>query len=292
MNPRCRLFLLIFLGTWLAVCPLGLAQMQREKPEPAQGIGVDQKLGQTVPLKAKFHDDENNYVALGDFFDGERPVILSFNYSDCPQMCIVQFNRLVAGLIAMDLKPEQDFQIVSISIDWREKPGRAKETKAKYLASYGQLATAQGWHFLVGNEATIRAATEACGIRFRYIPEQDSFSHPAAFIFCSPQGQIVRYLDGLDGELEKKIRPALIEAGEGRVGNILDRAMYFTSCYEYDPVSGKYSFVARRIMMWGSVLTIICLLIGLVPYWIGRRRSHVATGIQPVDAKTVAGGTA
>ena len=287
-----HLFSIVISCIWLSACPLSHAQLSREKPEPAQGIGVDQQVGETVPLELKFHDDQNNYVALGDYFDGKRPVILSFNYSDCPRMCIVQFNRLVAGLIAMDLVPNKDFQIVSISLDWREKPGKAKETKSKYLANYGNLETGDGWHFLVGNEAAISQATEACGIRFRYILEQDSFSHPAAFIFCSPQGQIIRYLDGLDGELETKIRPALIEAGEGRVGTIFDKAMYFTSCYEYDPITGKTTLVAKRIMTVGGLLTMIALLVGLVPYWLVRRRTTIPPEIKSLDPKSITSGVA
>ncbi len=285
-----QLFAIAMSCIWLWACPQCQSQIPSEKPEAAQRIGVDQQLGETVPLELKFNDDQNNYVALGDFFDGRRPVILSFNYSDCPRMCIVQFNRLVAGLIALDLKPNKDFQIVSISLDWREKPGKAKETKSKYLANYGNLETADGWHFLVGNEAAISEAANACGIRFRYFAEQDSFSHPAAFIFCSPQGQIIRYLDGLDGEMETKIRPALIEAGEGRVGTFLDKAMYFTSCFEYDAVTGKTTLVAKRIMTVGGLLTLIALLVGLVPYWLVRRRAANTSEINPMDPKSLTSG--
>lgn len=257
---------------WLITAAVGRAQVLRDRPGVAQGIGVDQHIGQTVPLDAKFHDDQNRYVALGDLFDGKRPVVVSFNFSNCPRLCIVQFNNLVAALISMNLVPGRDFQIVSISLDPRDKPSNAHETKQKYLVSYGRLETADGWHFLVGNQATIETAADRFGVRYKYIPEQDTFSHPSAFIFCSPQGQIVRYLNGLEGDLAQSLRPAIIEAGEGRIGGVVDRMMYFASCYEFDPVSGKYTLVARRIMSWAGALTIAGLLIGLVPYWIGRRR--------------------
>ena len=130
---------------------------------------------------------------------------------------------------------------------------------------------------MVGNQATIEQVADKCGIRYAYIPEQDTFSHPSAFFFFSPQGQMIRYLNGLDGDLASTLRPAIVEAGEGRVGGVIDRLMYFASCYEFDPVTGKYSLVARQIMRWGSVLTIACLLLGLVPYWIGRRRKLRST---------------
>jgi protein SCO1/2 len=179
----------------------------------------------------------------------------------------------VSALISLDLIPGRDFEIVSISLDPRDKPADVRELKLRYVTSYGKLDTADGWHFLVGNQAAIEQAADACGIGYEYIPEQDSFSHPSAFIFCSAQGQIIRYLDGLDGQLGTKLKPAIIEAGEGRVGGVIDRLLYFSSCYEYDPVSGKYTPVARNIMKWASVLTLLALAIGLVPYWIGRRRA-------------------
>jgi protein SCO1/2 len=275
---------------WLATCALCPAQMLREKPVPAQGIGVDQKLGQSVALDAKFYDDANNFVSLGDYFDGKRPVILSFNYSDCPQLCITQFNNLVVALLDLDLVPGQDFQIVSISLDWRERPGKAQETKTKYVANYGKPKTANGWHFLTGNEAAIHKAADACGIRYKYVVESDTFSHPAAFIFCSPQGEIIRYLDGLDRDLNGKIRPALIEASEGRMGTVIEQAMYFSSCFVYDPVSGKYTFVARRIMMYGAGATVVCLLVGLLPYWIRRRKKEAPSKDEAGFQSNTAGG--
>ncbi len=277
---------------WLTTGALSQAQVLREKPDVAKEIRVDQKIGETVPLAAKFHDDQNNYVALGDLFDGERPVVISFNFSNCPRLCIVQFNNLVAALIPLDLLPGRDFQIVSISLDPRDKPSNASETKLKYLASYGKMDTKNGWHFLVGNQATIEQVADACGIRYEYIPEQDSFSHPSAFIFCSPQGQIIRYLNGLEGNLASTLRPAIVEAGEGRVGGVIDRMMYFASCYEYDPTSGKYTLVARKIMRWAATLTIVGLLIGLVPFWFGRRRALRSTSGPENDLNEFPTGTA
>jgi protein SCO1/2 len=261
----------------LSVCPTCPGQVLREKPDVARGIGVEQKIGNMIPADLTFHDDQNRFVRLGDLFDGRRPVILSFNFSSCPRLCIVQFNNLVNALRDLDLEPDRDFQIVSISFDWRDKPATVRTIKQNYLVSYGKLDTADGWHFLVGNQNAIEQAADACGIGFRYIPEQDSFSHPSAFIFCSPQGKIVRYLNGLDGQLEQSLKPAIIEAGEGRVGSLIDKALYFASCYEYDPVSGKYSVVAMRLMKWAGALTVLGLLIGLVPYWIGRRRESGST---------------
>jgi protein SCO1/2 len=196
----------------------------------------------------------------------------------------VQFNNFVAALNGLGIKPNDDFQVVSISLDPTEKPSQAMATKRKYLANYGDLDTAEGWHFLVGSQPVIEQAAAACGITYVYVAEQNFYSHPSALIFCSPSGKIVRYLNGLDGELDTKLKPAIIEASEGRVGSVVDRALYFAGCYMWDPSSGKYTPVAMRIMRLGGVLTIAALVIGVVPFWFRRSRLRSAdSGPSPVE---------
>ena len=58
--------------------PYGLTK----KPAAAEGIGVDSKLGAMLPMSLRFKDERNIQVQLGDYFDGQQPVMLSFNYSD------------------------------------------------------------------------------------------------------------------------------------------------------------------------------------------------------------------
>lgn len=259
------------------------AQQLREKPDYAKQIGVDQKIGESLDLNLKFHDEQNNYVSLGDFFDGRRPVVLSFNYSNCPRLCIVQFNNLVAALNDIDLRPLDDFQVVSISLDPREKPSTALETKLKYLASYGELDTRDGWSFLVGNLPSIESLADQCGVQYVYVPEEDFYSHPSVFVFCSPSGKIIRYLNGLDGDLASKLTPAIVEASEGKVGGLIDKALYFSGCYEWDPTTGKYTPVAMRLMRWGGALTAVVLIAAIAPFWISAARRKKHSGVATED---------
>ena len=41
-------------------------------------------------------------VKLGDYFDGELPVILTLNYSSCPMLCSLQLDGLFDGLKRMN----------------------------------------------------------------------------------------------------------------------------------------------------------------------------------------------
>ena len=142
-----------------------------------------------------------------------------------------RLNNLASALQTIDLVPGRDFRIVSVSLDPNEQIRKLADTKRNYVVAYGNMDSADGWHFLRGSRENIREVTEACGFKYKYVADQNIYSHPAAFIFCTPDGRIARYLDGLSGALDRTLKPALIEAGEGRVGSVVDRLMYFAGCY-------------------------------------------------------------
>ncbi len=246
------------------------AQVLQELPQVAEGIGVDQNLGAELPLHLEFDDDENNRIRLGELFRGDRPVLLSFNYSNCPQLCVVQLNNLAAALQQIDLIPGKDFDIVSVSLDPTEASRQLRETKRKYVVAYGDTKTSDGWHFLRSDKQTIKQLADVCGFRYKYIPEQRFYSHPAAFIFCTSDGRIARYLDGLDGQLESSLKPALMEAGRGEIGSLVDKVIYFAGCYWFDPTTGQYSLAAISVMRLAGAVTVVVLLVTLTPYWFRR----------------------
>ncbi len=255
-----------------------VAQVAREElPKVAQGIGVDQLLGAKIPRGLTFNDERGDFVRLDDYFKGKKPVLLTFNYSNCPQLCSTQLQKLSMALQDIRLKPGKDFELVIVSIDPNEQTVRADELKQTYLALYGDLESADGWHVLTGKKPMIEKLTRACGYRYKYVPEQKIFSHPAALIFLSSRGKIVRYLDGLDGELRFKLDKALMEASEGKVGTWLDKALYFSGCYVFDEHEGRYSFAMMAIMRWGGALTVLGLAIWLVPSWLRKPRKEPKT---------------
>jgi hypothetical protein len=49
-------------------------------------VGIDQRLGASLPLGAAFRDETGRAVRLGDYF-GRRPVLIEFVYYQCPMLC-------------------------------------------------------------------------------------------------------------------------------------------------------------------------------------------------------------
>src|SRR5690606_25816938 len=152
-----RLAVMFTLAVTLVVPARAFAVPAEEKdrtealPERLEGVHVNEQLGATLPLDARFTNSEGESVRLGDYIDGTRPVVLTFNYSNCPMLCSLQLSRFVQALTQLKHTAGADFQIVTISIDPEETVAGAAETKARYIRDYGRPEAAAGWHFLLSS---------------------------------------------------------------------------------------------------------------------------------------------
>ena len=242
---------------------------RNKKPEVSENIGVDSMTGDMIPMGLQFRDTDGVLTELGSLFDGKQPVMLSFNYSDCPKLCSTQLQNMTQTLreVKKKFKVNEHFQMISISIDPNEQTVRLRETQDKYIKQYNEPGTEEGWHFMTGKQAEIKKLTDVCGFRYRYIARQKYYSHPPVFILVSPEGKIVRYIHGLNYKAAT-IEQALIESAEGKIGSPINWLSYGLGCYVYDEKNGQYNFQSMLIMKIGAAVTVIALLATLVPYWL------------------------
>src|SRR5262245_35722331 len=84
-------------------------------------IGIDQKLGSTIPLDLRFHDETGAVAGLDRFF-GRKPVILIPVYYECPMLCSMQLNGLLRAMKVLPFTAGKEFEIVTFSIDAHEGP--------------------------------------------------------------------------------------------------------------------------------------------------------------------------
>lgn len=180
---------------------------------------------------------------------------------------------MTSTLREIDFKVDEDFQVVSISIDPTEQTSRARKTKELYTQQYNKKGTEDGWHFLTGDRDEIVAMADICGFRYKYVREQKLYSHPPVFILISPKGKIVRYIHGLDYDV-KTMELALIESAEGKIGSPINILSYGIGCFTFNESTGKYTFQAMAIMRIGGAITAFLLIVTLVPYWFLRRGHH------------------
>ena len=238
------------------VAPDAIADRTDPVPKRLRGVDVNERLGQALPKGLRFVDQDGRDVVLGQYFDGKLPVLLTFNYSDCPMLCSLMLNGLLKALKEVDLTAGKDFRIVTVSIDHREKPERALRTKGRYLSHYGRPEATNGWHFLTGSAESVRAFANAVGFGYSYNEARDEYAHPSAFVLASPDGKLVRYLYGIEYD-PKTVRMALVESSEGKIGTTLDRV--FLYCFHYDSSEGRYAPVARNIMRLGGGASVVLL---------------------------------
>lgn len=254
---------------------VGEAQLAEQVPAVLQDVGITEHLDAKLPLDLEFRDENGGRVTLGEYFDGDRPVILTLNYYKCPMLCGLMLNGLVEGLGSMAWSPGEEFEIVTISINPLETPELALAKKQNYLKLLDRPAAAAGWHFLTGRELEIKRLAETVGFAYSYDPETGEYAHAAAVMVCTPDGRVARYLYGIEYPAQK-LKFALLEAAEGTVGSTLDQLILY--CYHYDPANRRYSPVAMNIMRLGGGATALILGTTLGVFWLRewrrKRKQH------------------
>ncbi|NLE48085.1 MAG: SCO family protein [Sandaracinaceae bacterium] len=251
-------------------------------PQPARDvpqldeIGVDEKLDETIPLDLSFRDHTGKKVQLKDYFDGKRPVLLSFAYHTCDTLCSMVLDATARGIQDAVWTAGKEYQVITISIDPKETLEATAAKRAQLLKAYGRPEADNGWHFLVGDKPEIERITDAFGYRYFYNARSGHYGHPAAIMFLTPDGKIARYLYGLNYN-PTDVRMALLEASEGRSISTVEQLILY--CYAYDPGANSYALMAFNVMKLGGGLTVLLLGGTLALFWLReRRRGLLATG--------------
>jgi len=256
-------------------CPqTGRGQQAQTPVDDLEDVGITERLDAAIPLDAEFVDEAGEAVKLAGFVRGDRPVILTLVYFNCPMLCNLILNGLVDALRELPLTPGEDFEIVTVSFDPRETSTLARLKKQNYLRELGRPEVAGSWHFLTGTEPNIRRLTDAVGFKYRFVEETQQYAHAAALFLLTPDGRVGRYLYGVVFDPET-LRLGLVEASEGKIGSTVDRLLLY--CFHYDPDAGRYTLAAVTVMRVGGVAMVAALAIVLGAFWraeVKRRRAH------------------
>lgn len=211
-------------------------------------VGLDERLGASIPLDIAFADEQGRSVTLRDLIDG--PTIIAPVYYHCPNVCNFLQGGLAQTLPGVQRKPVEDYRVLSISFDETETPSVASKARQTYLTAMGQPFPAEGWRFLTGDLPAIKELTDAAG--YRFMRQGDDFLHPVAVFVVTGEGKIVRYLYGTSF-LPMDLTLALVEAAEGRVGTPIRKMLEF--CFSYDPQNNRYVFNLLRVSATVILLT-------------------------------------
>ncbi len=248
---------------------IGFAQINEASPDFLESISVNEKLGDFIPLDAKFADVNGDSITIGEILEKEnKPVILNPMYFECPLLCGLVVDGMINVVDDLAWQPGKEYIIVSFSIDPTEDYLVAGKYRKEYLEKLKNTNAESGWYFLTGNKTQIDLVVEAVGFNYTKIRGTEEFAHSAAIVMLSPKGKVTRYLYGIKYD-EFDVRNALYEAADGKVGTTLERLLMY--CYHYDADSNTYTPLAMNIMKLGGAITLIFLVGFLALLWVRDR---------------------
>ncbi len=231
-----------------------------------QEVGVDEKLGQNVPLDLVLKGEDGQPVTLRSLIN--KPTILTLNYFRCAGICTPQLNGLAEALNKVEAVPGKDFQVITVSFDDRDTPEMAAQKRTNYLAEMTRPFPPSAWRFLTGDAATTRALADSVGFKYKRVG--DGFIHAAAAMVLSPTGKVTRYMYGIT-YLPADVDMALQEAARNEAHPSINKLLSF--CFSYDPQGRKYVVNFTRLSMALTLLAAIIFAIVLFSKGRGKNTS-------------------
>jgi len=243
-------------------------------------MGIDQKLGATVPMTAQFTDETGHTREFGSLLKG-RPVLVVPMMLKCTAGCLVLRDSLQKTLFSADhpnqrklikkegrnvLQVGQDLDIVFLSLDPTEGPNDSLAIKAQFQEKVGYPADPVT--ILTGSLAQIHKVTDAIGFRYFYDPQKKILNNATGSVLLTPDGRVSAYTIGNDFPtivMERNIDTARSNA----IGTRADDSNKF-GCVQLPP-----DVVARRGKI-EAVYTGACIvfLLGMISWIVSMLRSE------------------
>ena len=244
------------------------------------GVGVKEHLGEKVDI------DHLEFILAADgkkhflkeFFETGKPVLMNLVYFECPMLCTMVVNGLNDGMKQLDWSVGKQFNVITVSINPNDTAEMAKYKRQNYLKSYLESGhdagmADKGWNFFTGTEDQIKKLADQLGFEYKYDQVQKEYAHPAVTFVLTPTGVVSRYLYGISGR-PTDMRLGLLEASQGKIGNVFDRLLMF--CYHYEPNSRGYTLQAVRVMQAGGAAMIFLLGGYLAVFWTRQRKGKTS----------------
>jgi protein SCO1/2 len=232
---------------------LGAFAQVDQSPE----VGVIEHLGKTIPLDLKFVNDKFDTVSLRQLIN--KPTILSFVYFDCPGLCSPLLEGVGSVIQKTDMVLGKDYQVITISFNFRDTPEKAKAKKARFIDKYSK-GKGDGWIFLTTDSATIFKITDATGFKTKAVGLD--FVHPSAIIAVSPTGKITRYLYGITFQ-PMDFKMALYEANKEQARPTIQKVLLL--CFSYDPQGHRYALdvlkISATLVLFSALIFIVVFLV-------------------------------
>ncbi|MDC1142877.1 SCO family protein [Planctomycetota bacterium] len=252
----------------LAVLSAGslYAQTDEQIAIELDGVSVTERIGETIPLDFTFVDDNAKTVRLAQYFKSGRPVLITFNYSNCPRLCAQQLNDLARAFKELKLTPGEDFTVLTIGVDPDETFKRAKTSKLNKLAIIGDKRYDKNWHFLTTTqEADILTVASTMGYKYTWDEKDKAYRHKAALMIVNGDAVVSHYIRGA-GYRADELELVLKQSAAGEMGEPSeDDTGFGLSCFviEYTDAVGR----AMTVMRIGGAVVVLFLFSFVGYFW-------------------------
>lgn len=243
-----------------------------------------------LPLDAEFFDHRGQKISLGSLFESDRPTVLALVYFTCPMVCGKVTESLQKAMAVIDLDVGDDYQVVFVSIDPRDKPTVSSGRRDLILEYYEQAgqknreSAENGLQVLVAeSDSPVRKLAESIGYGYSWDEESQEFGHTSAIYFVTPDGRLSNYIGGWEYD-SHDFKFSLMDAANGKIGTVWDKISFF--CMYRDPVSGKYQQDARLVMRIGGALVLGALLMVVL---IARRSTAKRRNLKSPETGSIVG---
>jgi protein SCO1/2 len=222
--------------------------------QPLQDIDIEQNLDGKISGDLVFRDESGKTVKLADYL-GDKPVVLTPVYYNCPGLCTPIMDGLVKLMNRTDLRMGKDFQVINISFHEEESQELAALKKKNYGSLLRDKKAGENWHFLTGDKENIAVLLETLG--YSLIRHGEDILHPAAIMIVSPAGKIVKYIHGTKyNPIEFKM--AVAEAEDEKTMPTITKVLKM--CFNYEPAGrGKQ----KQLTILGFI-TMLCISLVLI----------------------------
>jgi protein SCO1/2 len=224
-------------------------------------VGVDEHLGEKIPLDAVFVDEQGQQLQIGAAIT--KPTLVLPIFFSCTVTCPIMLANLAKAINDVPLELGRDYGVIAFSFDEEDEPELARKAKKNFTKILEQGLPREEWRFLTSGEESIRSLTDALGFNFKRTGEH-MFIHPNVLIALAPDGKIIRYLYG-PRFLPFDVGMALTEAAKGTPGLSIRKLL--TYCFDYDPESRGYIVRSFRLLALGIVA-----LLAVVFFFIVRKK--------------------
>jgi len=252
-------------------------RQETQRFDPAQDVGIDQRLGEALPLDLRVTSSEGAQRSVRELIGG-RPTILAFVYYDCPQLCGEVLSGLARAMRMLRLELGEEYAVLALSIDPKETPTLAAEKRARFLRSMDWPVESRGFEFATADLPTIEALASAAGFRYALDVPSGEYAHAGGLMIATPEGKLSHYFYGIE-YAPKDLRLALVEASQGRIGNLVDRALLL--CMHYDPSTGAYGFAVIGTLRALGLFTVLGLGIFVARALARELRAPAAAAARP-----------